>query len=686
MISLNTDWELPIETLRGVGEKRAQLYHKLEIHSVGDLLYHFPRRYTDYSSPTPISQVPLGESATIAAKITQISAPLRLRAGNTLYRATATDELGQSFQIVFFNNPYALRYPKVGENYRFYGKITGSYKKPEITSPTFIPYDDPQKLRPIYPQTAGLTSYQIAKDVKIAYDLLKDSIPETLPDDFRLEHQLCRREYAFYAIHFPAGAFECEVARRRLAFEELLAFQLALYSLRNEELKASTFVFPKNHDLLKEISLPFSLTGAQRRVLLECLTDLESGAVMNRLIQGDVGSGKTMIPLFLSFMMARSDWQSAIMAPTEILAHQHLQTFEKFLAPLGISCVLITGSMTAKERRLADEALASGEVDIAIGTHALISEKRTFKALGLVVTDEQHRFGVRQRALLSQKGEWPHTLVMSATPIPRTLALMLYGDLQISVLDELPPGRGGIETFLIDGTKRQRALGFLKKHLDQGEAAYIVCPLVEEGDGAMDSVKSVEKYSEELRQTILKGYDVGLLHGRMKSKEKEKIMSDFSSGALQVLVSTTVIEVGVDVPRATIMMVENAERFGLSQLHQLRGRIGRGSAPSFCILVSDTQNIDTKKRLHILTQTQDGFKLAEEDLKLRGPGDFLGQRQHGTPIFKVADFFGDVALFKEITAVASRLQGDGALETPAYAALMEQVQQLVENINQSTIN
>lgn len=679
-------WNTSIQYLSGVGEKRAKLYEKLDIYTLGDLLAHYPRRYLDYSSPILLKDAISGEIATVSATITEILPSLRVKGGRTIYRATAFDALNQKLQIVYFNNPYALRYSKIGETYLFQGKISGTSRIREMISPTFIHSEDPQKLRPIYSQTHGLTSHQIAKDLLTAYHLLKESIPETLPDDFRLSHNLCRKEYAIYSIHFPSNYFECEVARKRLAFEELLTFQLSLHSLRSEEVRNSSMVLEKNHELFSEVPLPFSLTKAQRRVLLECLKDLESGKVMNRLVQGDVGSGKTIISLLLAFMMARSGWQSAIMSPTEILAQQHFQNFTKLLSPIGISTVLITGSLTAKERREADQKILEGSAQIAIGTHALISEKRLFHNLGLVVTDEQHRFGVRQRSLLAEKGNQPHTLVMSATPIPRTLALILYGDLEVSTIDELPPGRKPIQTYFITGSKRTRALNFVRKHLDEGKQAYIVCPLVEESEDSLNTLKSVEQYSEELRQSSLKGYTVGLLHGKMKASKKAEIMRDFANGIIQVLVSTTVIEVGVDVPNAVIMMVENAERFGLSQLHQLRGRVGRGASESFCILVSDAKNEETLERLKILTKTQDGFRLAEEDLRLRGPGDFLGKRQHGVPLFKAADFFGDTSLFKEVNQITKELISTGRIKNDSFKMLRLEVKNTIKNMEQTTMN
>jgi len=679
------DLQSNIRQMKGIGEKRAALYEKLGVVTVEDLLGLYPRRYIDYGSYIPLTDAVPGEVAAIKATLVKKQNPVRISGGRILYRAVAADGLN-NLNIVFFNNKFALMFAQEGRDYIFYGKVTGKAIK-EMVSPTFIAADDPVKLYPVYPQTTGLSSHSIVKDVKQAYKACQEYIEDIFPDNLRVGHQLCHKSFAVKTIHFPENEHDYEVAKKRLAFEELLVLQLALSKLKVAAKKGSAIKLePVDMEPFYN-SLPFPLTQAQRRSIDEGIADLHSGVVMNRLVQGDVGSGKTMVAAALAYYLIKSGYQAAMMAPTEILAKQHFTTFIKLFDRFGFRCELLTGSMTAKQRREAAMHIETGMVDFVVGTHAVISGSTRFYNLGLVVTDEQHRFGVRQRAMLSEKGEQPHTLVMSATPIPRTLALILYGDLDISIIDELPPGRQQVDTVLIRSSKRERALGFVKDLLDKGLQAYIICPLVEEGEEELGDLKSVTQYGQDIAENELAGYPVGILHGKMKPKDKDLVMERFVRNELGVLVSTTVVEVGVDVPNAVVMMIENAERFGLSQLHQLRGRVGRGREKSYCILISDSNNEVSITRLGILTKTNDGFRLAEEDLKLRGPGDFFGNRQHGLPTLKVANMLTDSKLLRVTSDVANEiLQKDPQLITEEYKGLAGAVERLFGHLDGTVLN
>ena len=567
----------------------------------------------------------------------------QIRKGMTVYKTLVTDgEAG--VHITVFNNRFLAEKMKQGEEYVFYGKITVNRGCLEMTNPLIEPFSEDMSMMPVYPLTAGLTSNILTKIINNALPLyMEKKERDFLPDSVRKEYSLCHESFALKNIHFPKSREEYEIARRRLIFEELFILQAGM-KMRKRNRKQTSGITEKDCSEEFISSLPFTLTGAQRRVIKEAVADMQKSVPMNRLVQGDVGSGKTVIACCLTYVAAKNGLQSAFMAPTEILARQHYETVKKLIGDAGITVDLLVGSLTQKKKKEAKERLVEGKTDIIIGTHALLTEDTLFSRLGLIVTDEQHRFGVNQRGSLSAKGSSPHTLVMSATPIPRTLSLIIYGDLDLSVIDELPGGRQRISTYCVDTSYRQRLYAFIKKHLDMGLQAYIVCPAVEEGDG---DLTAATEYAERLKNEVFRDYSVGLLHGKMKAREKEKVMESFSKGETGLLVATTVIEVGVDVPNSVIMVIENAERFGLSQLHQLRGRVGRGTEKSYCILVSDAQTEAAKARLDIMCRTSDGFKIADKDLELRGPGDFFGSRQHGLPDLKIADLTENMDIVRE---------------------------------------
>ncbi len=565
------------------------------------------------------------------------------------------DETG-ALDVTFFNQTYMRDHIQAGEHYTFFGKAEVQGSRRTMVNP-LVERENSRtmtgRIMPVYPLTAGISQLTMTRSVEQGLAACRDLLPDPLPDEVRRDHQLCHTGYAYDQIHFPDDENTLAIARRRLAFEELflLAIGMQVLSRRREELSCAPL---RDLDLTAFYgSLPFSLTGAQQRAVDEILADLASGRPMNRLVQGDVGSGKTMVAAAAMVCAARSGRQTALMAPTEILAEQHYKGLAPLLEGLGIPCALLTGAARAKERRAVQEGLESGRLQAVIGTHALISPDVTYRDLGLVVTDEQHRFGVGQRSALSAKGERPHLLVMSATPIPRTLALMIYGDLDVSVIDELPPGRQRIDTFAVTGAYRPRIYKFLAREIAAGRQAYMICSMVEE-NGA-DDRKAVTEYARVLQEQVFPQLRVACVHGRMKGREKEAVMAAFAGGEADILVSTTVVEVGVDVPNATVMVIEDADRFGLSQLHQLRGRVGRGKHKSYCVLITDNRSEETLARMRVMAQTGDGFRIAEEDLRLRGPGDFFGRRQHGLPALKVADLSWDMALLKEAQQAARAL-------------------------------
>lgn len=645
-------FEIPIEKINGIGSKRGQLYRKLGIDSVGALVRFYPRSYEDWSNPVSIFEGVVGQICCIKAVVSTPAAEHRIPGGKILVTARISD--GFSFmKIAFFNNKYIKNKLVMGEEYIFYGRISARDGIKEMINPMFEHSADKGRMRPVYRQTAGLTSRQIEAAVRKAMHMLPNTIKDPIPEDIRIRGGYLNLKDAIVKIHFPNTKDDIAEARRRLVFEELLVLSLGLHYMKKKPVKTCGANISKDYsnDFFK--LLPFNPTDAQKRVIKDCITDLlNSEQPMNRLIQGDVGSGKTIVAAAAAFTSIKNGCQTALMVPTEILAKQHFETFVRLFKHTDICIELLTGSVSSKEKKRVLAGVSDGSVNLVIGTHALISEGVDFSKLGLVITDEQHRFGVRQRAALLAKGINPHLMVMSATPIPRTLALMIYGDLDLSVIDELPPGRQKVDTFLIDDEKRVRAFNFLIRHIEQGRQCYIVCPAVDENELG---IIGAEEYAEKIKKQFFNNYRVEVVHGKMKPVHKEEIMSDFVEGKIDVLVSTTVIEVGVNVPNAVVMMIENAERFGLSQLHQLRGRVGRGEHKSYCVLVSNAKNEDTIKRLKILCSTNDGFKIADEDLKLRGPGDFFGSRQHGLPELQIADFAENMDDFRSAQTEAQNI-------------------------------
>ena len=666
--------DAPVTELKNVGPKRAALYQKLGIETVSDLLTFYPRSYQDFTSPKMAAECRDGEPAVIEGKILRKLPPAYIRRGMVLYKLTVTDGM-QNFTVTIFNNEYAYYGVHLGETYIFAGKWNRLGNAGNLAMQNYLSPGEAATLRPVYPLTEGLSSKMVQTNVQDAIARALPGLPDPIPGSVRAEYGLIGFRQAVQEIHFPESQEQMETARDRLAFEELLRLTLALKFLKGRG-REKTRVRVQRPDLKPFVkSLPFPLTGAQKRVIAEILRDMASPYPMNRLLQGDVGSGKTLVAAAVSYAAIQKGYQAALMAPTEILAAQHEKTLRKFLEPMGVKVGLLTGSLTPKQKTAMREAIERGEIQMVAGTHALVQEATAFHRLGLVITDEQHRFGVHQRQMLGEKGDHPHVLVMSATPIPRTLALIVYGDLDISVIDELPAGRQPIETFSVHSDKRERALTYIRAHLDRGEQGYIVCPLIDKSDAV--SAAAATAYRDELAEGIFKGYTVGLLHGRMKPDEKEAVMADFAAGKVQLLVATTVVEVGVDVPNATIILIENAERFGLSQLHQLRGRVGRGDKKSTCILLSDNDGEDNKRRLKVMKETCDGFVIAKEDLKLRGAGDFFGYRQHGMPSLGLADLLEDTALFAKAQAAAAEiLQDDPDLQKPEHAVLKRQIDEM----------
>ena len=653
MADLNTD----VRYIKGIGEQRAKALGKLGIATLRDLISYFPRAYDDRSALRRIADLVPGETAGVAAMVASPPTISHIRKGLDLVKLRAVDDTG-TLDVTFFNQAWLKNSLHQGETYIFYGRAEGSLLRHQMANPVVEPEGRREvtgRIVPIYPLTAGVSQLILSRSIRQGLDACADILPDVLPDRVRQHHQLCRIEYAYENIHFPESAEALDLARRRLAFEELFLFTIGLERLRS---RREVVHVPPCGGVDMELfyrALPFTLTDAQRRCVEEALADMRSGTPMNRLCQGDVGSGKTMVAAACVYFMVKNGRQAALMAPTEILAQQHYQGLAPLLENLGIRCALLTGSTTAKTKRSITQQLESGEIDFTIGTHALITGSVAYRDLGLVVMDEQHRFGVAQRAELAAKGDHPHILVMSATPIPRTLALILYGDLDVSIIDQLPPGRQPVQTFAVTGGYHQRVYRFIRKLVGEGRQAYIVCPMVEENDQLPDERKAVTEYAKKLQSEVFPDLKVAFVHGKMKPKEKDAVMSAFAAHETDILVSTTVIEVGVDVPNAAVIVVENAERFGLSQLHQLRGRVGRGKHQSYCILISDNRNEETRQRLQVMTKTADGFKIAEEDLRLRGPGDFFGARQHGLPGLKIADLGCDTQLLLEARQAAEEL-------------------------------
>ena len=686
-ITLNT----PLTDFPGVGEVRAKKLEKLGLVRCADLISYFPRDYEDRRQVYSIRSAPLGQKVCISAMAAEHPRLSRIRKGLDLVKLKVVDQAG-ALHITFFNQSYVERALRAGEEYIFYGVVEEQGSRRTMVNPIFERVGKQNFtgcIVPVYPLTAGITNHLLCTLTQQAVGTCAQDMPETLPRGVRLDHELAQAEFSYRNIHFPESFEALELARRRLTFEELFYLSAGLAMLkerRGDVLGCAIPPRPMEEFLAR---LPFPLTGAQRRVMEEISGDMASGRPMNRLVQGDVGSGKTVVAAYAAWLAAGAGYQSALMAPTEVLSEQHFRSLSALLEPAGVRVGLLTGSITPAGKKKVRQALAAGEIDLIIGTHALLSQGVEFARLGLMVADEQHRFGVAQRAALAAKGDSPHVLVMSATPIPRTLALIIYGDLDVSVIDELPPGRTPVETYVVREDKRARMYNFVRRLVGEGRQVYIICPAVEEnaeggtqnaeweGDGPALDLKAVTTYAKKLQTEVFPDLKVDFLHGKMKPREKEAVMAAFASGETQVLVSTTVIEVGVDVPNAALIIIENAERFGLSQLHQLRGRVGRGKHQSYCVLITNTRSVEAMQRLRTLASTTDGFKISEEDLKLRGPGDFFGSRQHGLPQMKLADLAGDMRLLSEAQESARRLlMADPTLSQPENRPVLERVRTL----------
>jgi len=662
-----------IRYIKGVGEKRAKLFNRLGVKDADALFGLYPRSYQDWSNPMTIAAAPFDIPCCIKARIFGSIKEQYIRKNMTIFKFKATDD-ESVLSVTIFNNKFLADKLKTGEEYLFYGRADGNLVEKLMSSPEIrkVGY---QKIRPIYPSTSGLSSNIIEKIM--LEGLIATEFPETLPQQIINQYNLCSRSFAIHNIHFPASLKALETAKDRLIFEELFILQIGMLSKKEHKNIISSCVLREDYRAEFWSKLPFSPTDSQQRVVAECVADMMSGKPMSRLIQGDVGSGKTAIAAALIYCAVKNGMQAAFMAPTEILAEQHYKTLSAFFDGCSFNIENLTGAVTKSKKNKIKVQILSGNTDIVIGTHALLQDDVKFNNLGLVITDEQHRFGVAQRTLLQSKGNNPHIMVMSATPIPRTLSLVIFGDLDVSTVDTLPKGRQKIETYAVKSGLHERVYNFLKKHIDEGRQAFIVCPLVEEGE---TDLVPAEEYAKQLSENQFKDYSVGLLHGKMKPKQKDDIMRQFADGKIQLLVATTVIEVGIDVPNAVVMVVENAERFGLSQLHQLRGRIGRGLYKSTCILISDAQNKETVERLRIMSDTCDGFKIAEYDLKSRGPGDFLGKRQHGLPDLKIANLANDMYTLRMArTAAKDILKSDPNLSSPQNKPLADEVERMFES-------
>ena len=667
----------PITVLKGIGPAKAKCFAALNIITLEDLICHFPRGYDDRTQMVRIEKLQPDVPACFRAMVMNTPRTSHIRKGLDLTKVQVADTTGR-LNLTFFNAKYAAEQLHYGEEYLFYGAVSGDFIGYSMTNPVFEPVDSApgvtRRILPVYPLTAGLTNAAVGRAVAQAMEICP-APEEIIPEQIRREFDILPAEEAYRAIHAPQSMAQAEQAKRRLIFEEFFVFSAGLSLMRaaREEKHCRPY---ENRDLSRFYrALPFSLTGAQQRVIGQILEDLGKGAPMNRLVQGDVGSGKTMVAAAAVFCAVGNGDQAALMAPTEILAEQHFRSLEALLTPLGIRVGLLTGSMTPKNKERIRQSIAQGELDLVIGTHALVSDQTRFAKLGLVITDEQHRFGVGQRSALSAKGDCAHLLVMSATPIPRTLALLMYGDLDVSVLDELPPGRHRVDTFLVGESYRARINAFIRKQVEQGHQCYVVCPAVEQTDGM--SLKAASEWAHTLQETVFPDLRIALLHGQMKGSEKDQVMARFAAGEADVLVATTVIEVGVDVPNATLMVIEDADRFGLSQLHQLRGRVGRGSAKSYCVMTTHNRNEQTVARLKALCKTNDGFAIAREDLKLRGPGDFFGARQSGMPAFRVADLGVDLQTLEQAQQASKQwIETAGTADTPEAKALRRRIDTL----------
>ena len=690
---------MPLEThiryIKGVGQAREKAFSKLGIRTLLDLASYFPRAYEDRTTFCEIKNLKIGETVCVRAMAAESPRLSHIRKGLDLLKFRAVDDTG-TLDITFFNQSFIKSKIIEGKVYVFYGKITGTYNRPAMTNPIFeletTAGSQVGRIMPIYSLTAGISQKILQNAVRHSLDKCSDILPDVLPEAVIRRFELCRARFAYENIHFPDDMVSLELARKRLIFEELFVLCAAMKQLRQRRVEKIGKSL-KNQDLSDFFNaLSFEPTGAQKRAIAEAAHDMGAEKPMSRLVQGDVGSGKTLVAAACCYMSWQNSCQSAFMAPTEILAKQHYKTLSELLSPLGMKVALLLGNMTAKNKRDVISELESGEIDLIIGTHALISESVRFNNLALVITDEQHRFGVNQRSMLSEKGNSPHVLVMSATPIPRTLALIIYGDLDVSIIDEMPPGRREIETYLVQEKHRKRSYGFIEKLVSEGRQVYIICPKVEENEEAEESIdfgmelKSAEQHYETLKNDVFPHLRVRLVHGKMHVKEKDAAMAEFAAGEADILVATTVVEVGVDVANAALIIVENAERFGLSQLHQLRGRVGRGEHKSFCVLFQASENEISKRRLEIMTKTNDGFKIAEEDLKMRGPGDFFGSRQHGLPVLKIANFAEDISILNYAQNAADEvIKNDPELVLVENKKLRTQIQRMFE-INSEKLN
>ena len=665
-----------VQYLKGVGPAFAKKFEKLGIFTIRDLLLCYPRKYIDYTQPYTVVSAPYDTDCCVRATVLQKEPPRRIKGGRVMNRVLAADDSG-ILALSWFNAPYAADKLQIGESYYFEGRIGGALTRRELLHP-LVRTEAQVAACPfvaVYPGTEGLPASRHAACAHAAL-AFADQLTDPLPPELLTRYRMPAKADAVRGIHAPSSNEELAAARRRLIFEELYLLQIGIFLLRSHgRCKTSAPMHPLDLGPFWR-SLPYPPTGAQKRSTEEITADLCGEVPMNRLLQGDVGSGKTLVAAAAIWFAAQNGWQSAMLAPTEILARQHAATLADRLEPFGVNVTLLVGGMKAKEKRIALEAIADGRANLVVGTHAVLTDTVEFKNLGLAIVDEQHRFGVRQRGLLAGKAQSPHLLVMSATPIPRTLGLLMYGDLDISVLDELPPGRKPIKTWYITGKKRRDMYGFLDKQIEAGHQVYIVCPAIDENEAAAD-LQAVTSYYTETACALLPNRRIGLLHGKLKPKEKDDVMQKFKAGELDVLVSTTVIEVGVDVPNATVMVIENAERFGLSALHQLRGRVGRGAADSCCILISDNGNDAVRERLQFLCRTSDGFAVAKYDLETRGPGDFFGSAQHGLPTLRVADLVQDTRTLRVAQDEAKALLArDPNLIDPVHRALSDEVERL----------
>lgn len=670
-----------IETLKGIGEKTAKLFEKVGIRTIDDLLHYYPRGYDTYGEPKAIGELSEDETGTVEGFLKSGATGVHVN-GLSIVQATISDMTGK-LRLVWYHMPYLKNTLRPDSHFIFRGRVIRKKNGLTMEQPQMFKPEAYEELlssmRPVYAQTKGLGNKMITSAVEqaLAFRTLER---DYLPAGLRIANELAEYNFAIEHIHFPSNEEELKFARKRLVYDEFFFFLLAVRHLKEKRQNVqSPFHMEKQDECRKLLAeLPYRLTNAQLRTLEEVLRDLKSGSVMNRLIQGDVGSGKTIIAVLALLAACENGYQGALMVPTEVLARQHFESVTELFEKHGVDkkVILLTGSMTAKEKRIVYEKVASHEADIIIGTHALIQEKIVYDNLALVITDEQHRFGVAQREMFGNKGQMPHVLVMSATPIPRTLAIILYGDLDISVIDELPANRLPIKNCVVDKSYRPRAYRFIENEVKNGRQAYVICPMVEESE--MIDAENVLDYTKILRQN-LPGIRVEYLHGKMKGKEKNKIMEEFAAGEIQVLVSTTVIEVGVNVPNATVMMIENAERFGLAQLHQLRGRVGRGDKQSYCIMVNASGNKEKNRRLDVLNKSNDGFYIASEDLKLRGPGDIFGIRQSGDLEFQLADIYTDAVTLKKVSEDVNRLlEQDENLEQEENQELKKRLDRFLE--------